>query len=280
MTSYFSANNPNSANGESGFSLLELAVTLAVLAVLTSSLLSFMLGQIHARRMEETRITIDLAREAVLSFAAAQGRLPCPASATSRGLESFCSFDSGGCKGNGITDVQSHGNCSNFYDGFLPAASLGLAPLDEEGYLRDPWGDAQRIRYAVHDAQIGSLPHVLTGTDRIRQATMSNVIGTGTPVTYLYICASVSNASVSASCGTGPNAKQLVNNAPLVIYSLGPNGSMDTSRKSVSEAENLDGDRVFVSRAATQGKDEFDDYLTWVSMLSVFDRLMRSGRLP
>lgn len=280
MMSYCSTQAPSSSHAKNGFSLIELAVTLAVLAILTSSLLSFMLGQVHARRREETRITLETAREAILSFAAAQGRLPCPASGDSHGMESFCKADSGNCKGDGTVDVQSHGNCSNFYDGYLPAASLGLAPLDDDGFLRDPWSESQRIRYAVHDAQIGTLSHVLTGTDRIRQATMSSVIGTGTPVTYLYICASVSSASVSTNCGTGANARLLLRNVPVVIFSLGPNGALDTSGKSVAEAENLDGDRIFVSSTPTQGKEEFDDQLTWVSMLAIFDRLMRAGRLP
>ncbi len=91
------------------------------------------------RRHEETRRILDEAREALLGFAAAHGRLPCPASAGSRGMESFAA---GG--------DALNGNCSNFHGGFLPAASLGLPPLDPEGFARDGWGThANRIRYAV-----------------------------------------------------------------------------------------------------------------------------------
>ena len=44
----------------------------------------------------------------------------------SQGLESFCTnATAAACAGTETTAVQTHGNCSNFYGGFLPAVSIG-----------------------------------------------------------------------------------------------------------------------------------------------------------
>ena len=67
---------------------------------------------------------------------------PAPPRATSRGEESFAP---GG--------RRADGNCAAFHDGFLPAATIGLSPLDAEGFARDGWGTpANRVRYAVFGA--------------------------------------------------------------------------------------------------------------------------------
>src|ERR1700682_680809 len=124
------------------FTLIEVMVVLVILVVLMSGLAVPLAAQVQLRRQEETRRQLDEAKEALLGFAAAHGRLPCPAAERSNGLESFAP---GG--------DASNGNCSNFYDGFLPGATLGLAPLDSEGFVRDAWmGVGNRVRYAVFGA--------------------------------------------------------------------------------------------------------------------------------
>src|SRR5689334_22758488 len=125
-----------------GFTLIEIAVALLVIAILLSGVALPLAAQLQARRADEVRRQFEDAREALLGFAAAHARLPCPASDASRGEESFA-----------VGGDATNGNCSNFYDGFLPAATLGLAPLDSEGYLRDPWMTRKnRVRYAVFGA--------------------------------------------------------------------------------------------------------------------------------
>src|SRR3954470_5378231 len=122
-----------------GYTLLELAIVLLVLAVLAATVALPLSAQVQLHRAEETRRRLELAREVVLAFAATHGRLPCPASGMSRGDESF---EAGG--------DASNGRCAHFTDGWLPAAALGLAPLDTDGYLRDAWDSPRnRVRYAV-----------------------------------------------------------------------------------------------------------------------------------
>ncbi|MCW5592931.1 MAG: type II secretion system protein, partial [Burkholderiales bacterium] len=159
------------------FTLLEVMLVMLILAILLTGLSVPLATQIALRRQEETRRILDDAREAVLGFAATQGRLPCPASASSRGEESFA-------PGGSALD----GNCSNFYDGFLPAATLGLSPLDPDGFARDGWGTgANRIRYAVFGdgRAVGSVANPLTRANGMRMATLAAL---GDASGYLVIC--------------------------------------------------------------------------------------------
>src|SRR6185436_15506758 len=88
-----------------GFSLVELAVVMTIVAFLLGSLMYTLSAQTEQRNYEETRRRLDQARELVLSFAIVKGRLPCPATATSAGDEA----PSGG------------GTCTTSYAGWLPA---------------------------------------------------------------------------------------------------------------------------------------------------------------
>ena len=66
-----------------GFSLVELAVVLTIVTLLLSSLMYTLSAQVEQRNAEETRRRLEQARELILSFAIANGRLPCPARFTS-----------------------------------------------------------------------------------------------------------------------------------------------------------------------------------------------------
>ena len=248
------------------FTLLEVLVTLAIVALLAGGLAMPLATQLQLRRQEETRRQLDEAKEALLGFAAAHGRLPCPANASSRGQESFTA------SGNAM-----NGGCSNFHDGFLPAAALGLAPLDADGFMRDPWGSPRnRIRYAVFGAglAVNGVVNPLTRANGMQAATLP---GLGAAAHYLFICASGNGATAS---GCGAAANQLTRRAAFVLLSLGPNAVDDTPAAS-DEARNLDGDAVFVSREASAGNaNALDDILYWVPVNLIASRLLAAGRLP
>src|SRR6476619_7024542 len=70
-----------------GFTLVELLVVLLVMTILASGLAWPLAAQVQARRTDDARRQLDEVRDALLGFAAAQGRLPCPA--TTGGDESF-----------------------------------------------------------------------------------------------------------------------------------------------------------------------------------------------
>jgi prepilin-type N-terminal cleavage/methylation domain-containing protein len=249
-----------------GFTLLELLMVLLVVAILAAGLSMPLAAQVQVRRYDETRRALDEAREALLGFAAANGRLPCPASAASRGEESFAP---GGDAVNG--------RCSNAYDGYLPAAALGLGPLDDEGYLRDGWGTkAHRVRYAVFGggAAVNGITDPLTRANGMQMATLP---GLGAASHLLLICAAGAPVG-GASCG--PATNQLTRRAAFLLLSLGPDATTVPAPGS-DAARNVDGDAVFVSHepSAAPGGD-FDDIVAWVPVHVLASRLMAAGRLP
>lgn len=252
---------------DKGFTLIELAVALFVLMLLLGSIVVPLTTQVEQRKVSDSRKALDDARDALLGFAAANGRLPCPASATSNGAESFASGGS-----------AANGNCSNFFDGFLPAAALGLTPTDSQGYALDGWGLAQnRIRYAVATQTVNGISNALTRSGGMSAAGLTNLAS----AQFLYVCSSGVGVNAGTNCGT---AVALSSNAVAVIYSVGANAA--TGGTSAHEAENPNpnggsADRIFVSRdRGDAAGSEFDDLVTWIGTSPLFNRLIAAGQLP
>lgn len=248
------------------FTLLEMALVILVLAIVASGLAVPLATQVANRRQAETGRILDEAREAVLGFAIANGRLPCPASATSRGHESF---EPG--------KDERGGQCSHFHDGYFPGATLGFSPLDHDGFARDAWGlEANRLRYAVFGAgqSVAGIANPLTRVNGMQAAGLD---GLGAAPGYLHLCASGSGVTAT-SCGAATNV--LTRRAAFVLLSSGPNAG-STPAPGSDESRNLDGDAVFVSRAASiAAANAFDDQLTWVATSLLASRLVAAGRLP
>lgn len=244
----------------SGFTLVEMAIVLVIIGLLLGGLLMPLSAQVEQQRIAETQKYLEQAKEALIGFAAANGRLPCPASATSNGVES----PAGG------------GVCTNPYDGFLPAATLGLTPTDSLGYAADAWGGPQnRIHYAVTRANSSAFT-----TGGGMQAT-----GMGTLTPDLRVCSSA--ATITATqCSNPETTNVLTTNAVAVIYSVGKNaasggtGADESANPNPNSANN---DPVFVSRppsASGAPGGEFDDIVAWLSPNILYSRLIAAQRLP
>jgi prepilin-type N-terminal cleavage/methylation domain-containing protein len=254
-----------------GFTLTELAVVLVIVALLIGGLLMPLAAQDNVRRTQDTQKTLGDVREALLGFAAANGRLPCPAIVATNGQESF---SAGGSAVNG--------SCSNYYDGFLPAALLGLAPINPNGMLLDGWG--QPIRYAVASAN----SNAATKLDGIKNVSLA------TYQADLRVCARAPEAAavLAGMCAIPETTNLLTNSAVAVIYSLGANAARGGT--GADERHNPSGippgnpyyvapDRVFVSHEpapATAVYGEFDDVVVWLSPNILFNRMIAAGRLP
>ncbi len=66
-------------SGQKGFSLIELAIVLVVVALLIGGLLVPLSMQIEQQRIRDTQKTLEEIKEALVGFAIANGRLPRPA---------------------------------------------------------------------------------------------------------------------------------------------------------------------------------------------------------
>lgn len=263
-----------------GFSLIEIAIVLVIISVLLAVVVVPLSGQIQQQRASETRKQLEAIREALNGYAVANGRLPCPA--TDGVL--FGSSNSNGVEkplGGGACDVRV---------GLLPAATLSISPVDQEGFAIDAWASVKnRIVYAVADTPASGtacptpINNPLTTINGMKTATMDclseRVLAT--------ICATTPAGAVGGSSGCGATPA-LTTKAPYVLLSLAQNAPTGGASGS-DEAHNLDGklsasqDLVFVSRTPSSTGalgGEFDDIVTWGSLNTLFARMVQAGKLP
>lgn len=266
-----------------GFTLVEMAVAIFIIALLLGSILVPLQSQVESRNYDQTQRILDQAREALMGYAAANGRFPCPASASSNGAEHFGTFPVG-TAANGICHALVT-LATDVYSGFLPAVTLGFTPVDANGYAVDAWGLPQnRIRYAVsrttlHNGTVATT-NPFTRTNGMRSVTMSSLANPQNPVgTTVYLLHMCNTASASTTDCTSAAAR-LALNVPVVLWSLGPNAAT-SGGTSADEVENLDNDRIFVSRTKSGGTSgEFDDIVTWIGSPTLFNRLIAAGQVP
>lgn len=276
-----------------GFTLVELAVVVLVVGLLIGSLLVPLSTQVDQRNIADTQRRLEDAREALFGFAVANGRFPCPASTTSNGQESFCTSDFPSACGTPIlvppSTPPTHGRCTNFFDGYLPAQVLGMNNLDSSGYALDAYplsqGNQGRIRYVIADLTINPGPsqvlHGLTApgttsTGAMRSANMLGVSSTG----YLLVCSTYFNTTACPAVTGGTVAQ----NVAFIVYSLGKNGTNVVNPSDEYWNLNVPGNqRTFVNRtysSVATGGGTFDDQLLWVSSYALISRMVVAGALP
>lgn len=266
-----------------GFSLIEIAVVLLIISVLVTIVAVPLSTQLEQRRSDDTRKQIELAKEALIGFAMANGRLPCPASATSNGVSSFCTLGTGACVVTTTTTaaILTHGRCSDS-NGLLPAVTLGFSPVDAQGYAIDGWQDGStlhRIRYAVSkfEGPTGIFP--VTSKDGVRTATM-DIVGADpvSPAVHLYICGTgLTAASSATACSVG--VTKLTDRAVAVIYSVGNNAATAFASLSFDE-QNNQGNSADIVFTSGDPNATFDDIVSWISINTLFARMVQAGKLP
>jgi prepilin-type N-terminal cleavage/methylation domain-containing protein len=275
-----------------GFSLVELAVVLTIVTLLLSSLMYTLSAQVEQRNIEETRRRMEQARELIISFAIVNGRLPCPARFTSTasnsaGLESFCTAAATSaastCAGTETTAVQTHGTCSNHFDGYVPGASLGALQTDGNGFAIDAWGN--RIRYVVTRTNTncsGAQTPPNTYTTMYTSKTFLQQFGISCQPNDLLVCKSATGITAT-DCGGATNQVMTQSLVVAIVYSTGKNTTTSAGGAGLDEAANVNGDRVFVFHSPTPSSfanGEFDDQMTWLTVGELYGRLIAAGVLP
>lgn len=217
-----------------GFTLIELAIVLVILTILIGGLAVPLSAQIQARRVAETRQTLEEAREAILGYAmthpadvTGKRHLPCPDTDTPP-------------DGKENRDAGSK-TCAQTY-GLLPWVDLGTAP-------HDAWGN--RLRYAVNWQYANGASGFSAGS----------VLNDPLDICNSHTCAS---PDVAANV-----VFVLVSHGPNGWGGRNVNGSALAAPSGADETANLDADRTYVSRAPSKpgaANGEFDDLLAWVPL--------------
>jgi prepilin-type N-terminal cleavage/methylation domain-containing protein len=251
---------------DAGFTLIELALALFLIALLLGSIAMPLQTQVEMRKAEETAHILDRARTALLGYAAANGYLPCPADDSSVGQEAFGTN-------------HDTGHCPTWF-GFLPAAALGMDVPESRGYAVDAWGSsANRIRYAVAPYTVGTAANAVTRVNGMRTAGIARL--SDPALSLFHVCDSGSGVSPGLTCG---KAVTLVSSTPAVIWSSGANASIGGASSHEAQNPHVNGgsaDRLFVSRARSDASGaEFDDQVAWIPMSVLLHRLLAAGQVP
>ncbi|MDP3537140.1 MAG: type II secretion system protein [Azonexus sp.] len=232
-----------SAPSQHGFSLVELAVVLVIVALLTGGLMLGLAAQRETVTNQEAQRQLDNAKEALLGFTITNGRLPCPANPAL----------ANGVVGAGLEDcaILPSGH------GVLPWATLGLPETD-------PWG--QRLTYFASTKFTTVL---------VAGSLSSFTMATGVAPDN----AGTANVKITETAGSNI-ASDLA--AVVISHGARGVGSYTTAGTMIGgaagdEAENADADLTFVAHTPTP---DFDDLLTWITPALLKSRLVAVGKLP
>ena len=266
-----------------GFSLVELAVVFSIVVLLLGSLMYTLSAQIENRAIADTQRRLEDAKELLVAFAMVNGRLPCPATATSNGDEA---------PSGGVT-------CTCYYAGFLPARAIGFTPVDSSGYGLDVWGN--RIRYAVSQKTTISDNLFVTANG------IKNNFGGATALAPrdLLVCSaygtsgSVSTTTPSCGAATDPTPGFAVTNqntVVAVVWSQGKNVNT-ASFGTPAVAGQASGDEAFNNKIASPANSnhgvfvhhpprtpydgaEYDDQVVWIPVGLLYGRMISASVLP
>ena len=121
----------NQSNTQLGFTLVEMAIVLVIIAFLIGGVLTPLSTQKEQERRAENQALLDEALEALTGYAVVNKQLPCPDTSN-----------------DGVSDPCAT-NSDTYYQGRLPWITLGI------NAEFDPWGDNHFVNYTVNGAFVG-----------------------------------------------------------------------------------------------------------------------------
>ena len=133
-----------------GFTLIEIAVVIVVLALLLAMLAGIGTAMLGQQRREATRQRLAGVEIAIALFVSQNKRLPCPADGRVAGTTANAGVEArnagtGACEIGGVANTQTHG--------VVPWQTLGLAEPD----VTDGWGNRLTFRVAPELAWTNSM---------------------------------------------------------------------------------------------------------------------------
>ncbi len=249
---------PNVRHIPKGFTMIELAVALVIIAILLGTILVPLQTQVEQRQVSETQKLLEDIKEALIGHAMTNGYLPCPDRTTPGGggpndtaNDGVEDFAAGACIG-----TLSAGNVVAI--GNLPWVTLGLGATDV-------WGN--RFRYAV-DMDFASRPPAV-----FNFGSSADVRVCTTAACTVDLIPWPGNGAVAVILSHGKNGYGAINAAT---------GVQQPFPTSPDEGINL-GNFDYVSRTITPlgaAAGEFDDIVTWLGRYTLFNRMVAAGKLP
>lgn len=237
-----------------GFTLVEMAMVLIIVALLLGGLLPTVASQIEQQRNNETSKHLADIKEALIGYALVNGRFPRPASSATNGAERApCT---------GVTPVN---DCA----GFIPWATLGTSKLDS-------WGKI--IRYSV-TPNFANAPFTLSDTIATKtiqtrdSGALTYLVGQGTCELDNQCVPAVIFSHGKNNFGTNDSGNALANS------------STTNADEGINDAGNNAGNinnffsRIHSNNTAANG-GEFDDLVVWVPLNTLMSRMVAAGRLP
>lgn len=302
MTNPFRRGRPRQACSETrqrGFSLIEIALVLVIVGLALGAGLAALGPQLQQRRYTETQTQLSEANNAIAAFVLVNRRLPCPATANSAGLESFCTGAVGAACAPFVSPPtpsagRTQGRCAAVANtGFVPAATLGLGGQRSDGLIVDAW--AAPVRYVVPNTTNtttnnpdtalacgagASTCFPYTQTDGFRNAYYtSGVLGSTPPGTApssdIFVCGTVTNIGIG-NCNLAPQRA----NPVLLVVSYGLN--LNNPAGGSDEAANINADRVFVVHEKVETgapNGAFDDLFSWTTIAQLTAKMSAGGVL-
>lgn len=242
-----------------GFTLVELAIVLVIVAMLTGGLLMGITAQRISADNTDAQRQLDNIRETLLGYAMVNGRLPCPANplvaTAGGGGDEELKCDIAGCPlPTGAPAGTPPDKTCTLEFGVLPWKTLGLSE-------NDPWGN--RFTYFV-------------GIEFSKPLSWAEY-NKGMRVRFSIITAGRANIEDGAG-------NTIASKIPAVIVSHGSRnfGAYQSSGNQIpgaagDELENANSTLTFVSHVPGSN---FDDLVTWIAPGILMAKMVAAGRLP
>ncbi|HEX5392497.1 MAG TPA: type II secretion system protein [Rhodocyclaceae bacterium] len=226
----------------SGFTLVELAVVLVIVALLAGGLLVPLSTQFDAGSRSETQRQLSEAKESLYGFAATHGHLPCPAVPGGTGTE----------------DRAGSGPCNRDV-GLLPWATLGLPRHDAYGH---------HFRYSV--SNVFSNAQVLFGLSTVGNIRIKTRNGSGTEIdaTNGDIVAVILSHGKNGIWGYSDGSQIADVSTTNIDEDVNGNGDGKTFYERTPAPD------AFASGG------EFDDMLIWIPTSALLSRMVAARKLP
>lgn len=225
-----------------GFSLVEMAIVLAIVGLLLGGLLPTISSQIEQQRRNETRKQMDEIKDALIGFTIINGTLPCPTTTTDPANANY-----------GIANATCSANAAS--EGYLPWKTLGVAETDAWGSRRastgSPWTGYWRYR-----------------VDR-------NFSNTGTPFTLATgfgTCPSATTDCLLIRDNNGNSITTTTERPVVIVFSTGPNV--------IADEQNANYEATSGIYQSDVPSPTFDDMMIWISRPQLLNRMVAAGKLP